>query len=102
MADMRGSAVQRARLQANLGSPNLAQHCSCAHLRCANLALEGGPAARDGVGCKRCAGCRALWYCSDHCQRADWARSHRRVCKVLAAARQERKQARQAASGAAT
>jgi hypothetical protein len=59
---------------------------SCAYLGCANLAAEGGPAAGQGHGSKKCSGCRAVWYCGEACQLADWREGgHRRVCKQLAA-----------------
>ncbi|KAL4421310.1 hypothetical protein ABPG75_010601 [Micractinium tetrahymenae] len=59
---------------------------SCAHLRCPNLVLEGGPAAGQGTGCKRCGRCRAVYYCGIGCSHANW-RSHRKVCAALAAER---------------
>lgn len=34
---------------------------SCANLRCPSLALQGGPDAKQGVGCKCCSTCRAVW-----------------------------------------
>ena len=34
---------------------------SCANLRCANLAGEGGPAAGEGAGSSKCSGCRVAW-----------------------------------------
>ncbi|KAL4421394.1 hypothetical protein ABPG75_010685 [Micractinium tetrahymenae] len=61
---------------------------SCANLRCANLGLEGGPAAGEGRGCKRCSACRAVYYCGTACSHADWRAGHRRVCAALGAARQ--------------
>ena len=30
---------------------------------------------------KRCGRCRAVWYCSELCQRDDW-KAHRKICKV--------------------
>lgn len=65
---------------------------SCAYLGCSNLVLEGGPAAGEGVGSKKCAACRSVWYCGTNCSHADWRAGHRRVCKVLAAARQQTRQ----------
>lgn len=38
---------------------------SCANLRCANLGLEGGVAAGEGAGCRRCSGCRVSYYCGE-------------------------------------
>ena len=61
----------------------------CAFLRCANLGLEGGPAAGEGGGSLRCAACRSVWYCGTTCSHADWRAGHTRVCKALAAGRQE-------------
>ncbi|KAL4421393.1 hypothetical protein ABPG75_010684 [Micractinium tetrahymenae] len=61
---------------------------SCANLRCANLGLEGGPAAGQGRGCKRCSACRAVYYCGTACSHADWRAGHRRVCAALGVARQ--------------
>lgn len=34
---------------------------SCAHLRCANIAQEGGPAAGEGERSAKCSACRAVW-----------------------------------------
>jgi hypothetical protein len=59
----------------------------CAYLRCAQLGAQGGPAAGEGAGSKRCAGCRTAWYCGIACQRADWRAGHKEMCKVLAAVR---------------
>jgi hypothetical protein len=54
---------------------------SCAYLACANLALEGGPAAGEGKGSLRCGGCKTAWYCGTACSHADWrVGGHRRVC----------------------
>ena len=73
---------------------------SCAYLACANLGAEGGAGAGEGVGSKRCSGCRAVWYCGTACSHADWrAGGHRRVCKALAAARQAARQQRQERAG---
>ena len=33
----------------------------------------------------RCSQCKVVWYCSKECQRRDWKRQHRQVCRVLAA-----------------
>lgn len=37
---------------------------SCAFLKCPNLAAagEGGPAAREQKGNKKCGACRSVWY----------------------------------------
>jgi hypothetical protein len=68
---------------------------SCAYLRCANLGGQGGPAAGQGAGSKKCRVCRT-YYCGEACSHADWAAGgHRRVCKALAAARQQREQEQQ-------
>ncbi|KAL4424844.1 hypothetical protein ABPG77_011094 [Micractinium sp. CCAP 211/92] len=61
---------------------------SCADLRCTNVELEGRPGAGKGRGCKRCSGCRAVYYCGTACSRADWRAGHRLVCAQLGAARQ--------------
>jgi hypothetical protein len=58
----------------------------CAYLRCAQLGAQGGPAAGEGLGSKRCSGCRTAWYCGAACQRADWRAGHKELCKALAAA----------------
>ncbi|KAL4420431.1 hypothetical protein ABPG75_010087 [Micractinium tetrahymenae] len=61
---------------------------SCANLRCPNVGLEGGPAAGQGRGCKRCGGCRAVFYCSVACSKADWRSAgggHKWTCAALAA-----------------
>jgi hypothetical protein len=60
---------------------------SCAYLRCANLADEGGPAVGQGAGSQRCSKCRVAWYCGTACSHADWRAGHRRMCRVLGAAR---------------
>jgi hypothetical protein len=63
---------------------------SCAYLACSNLAVDGGPAAGQGVGSLRCSGCKVAWYCGTPCSHADWrAGGHRRRCKALAAASAE-------------
>lgn len=64
---------------------------ACANLRCASLELDGGPAAGQAEGSKRCSVCRVTWYCSPACQHADWRgpTGHRKVCKALAAERQQ-------------
>jgi hypothetical protein len=64
----------------------------CAYLRCAQLGAQGGPAAGQGLGSKRCSGCRTAWYCGVACQRADWQAGHKEMCKVLAAARKQEQQ----------
>jgi hypothetical protein len=61
---------------------------SCAYLRCANLAGEGGPAAGPGTGSQRCSKCKVAWYCGTACSHADWRAGHRRVCRALGAARE--------------
>jgi hypothetical protein len=60
---------------------------SCAYLRCANLAGEGGPAAREGLGSQRCSKCKVAWYCGTACSHADWRAGHWRTCKALGPAR---------------
>jgi hypothetical protein len=45
---------------------------SCAFLRCANLGLEGGPAAGQGEGSLKCSACRAVHYRGTACSHADW------------------------------
>ena len=61
----------------------------CAHLGCTNVPLLLG--AGDGSsGSKpaksyKCAGCRAVRFCSEACSRADW-RVHKQACRQLAAA----------------
>ena len=72
---------------------------SCAYLRCANLGLEGGPAAGQGVGSLKCSACRAVHYCGTNCSHADWRAGHRRVCSALAAARQAAKHSAAAGQG---
>jgi hypothetical protein len=63
---------------------------SCAYVRCAQLSAQGGPAAGEGVGSKRCSGCKAVWYCGTECFHADWRAGHSKVCKALAAERAAR------------
>lgn len=68
---------------------------SCANLRCADVTLAGGPDAGSGRGCKRCSGCRAVWYCSAACSRADWRTAgggHKWTCAALAEERAGQKQ----------
>lgn len=48
---------------AGLEAARAAATRSCANLRCPNLGLEGGAAAGQGVGCKRCSGCLVSYYC---------------------------------------
>ncbi|KAL4439807.1 hypothetical protein ABPG75_002808 [Micractinium tetrahymenae] len=50
---------------AQLEAAQAAAARSCANLRCPNLGLEGGAAAGQGVGCKRCSGCRVSYYCGE-------------------------------------
>ncbi|KAL4855283.1 putative MscS family protein [Chlorella vulgaris] len=62
---------------------------SCAYLSCSNVCAEGGPAAGQGVGSKRCSQCHTAYYCGTDCSHADWRQGrHGRVCKALAGARQ--------------
>ncbi|PRW60239.1 Zinc finger domain-containing MYND finger domain [Chlorella sorokiniana] len=75
---------------------------SCAYLRCANVAGQGGAAAGQGVGSMRCSACRAVWYCGTACSHADWRAGHKCVCKALAAERQAAKAARKAAAAEGT
>jgi hypothetical protein len=57
---------------------------SCAYACCANLGGDGGS--------KLCSGCRVARYCGAECSHADWRQGgHRRVCKALAAARQQQR-----------
>ncbi|KAL4856193.1 Zinc finger MYND domain-containing protein 10 [Chlorella vulgaris] len=58
---------------------------SCAYLRCANLAGEGGPAAGQGAGSQRCSKCKVAWYCGTACSHADWRAGHRQMCRALGA-----------------
>jgi hypothetical protein len=61
---------------------------SCAYLSCSNVCAEGGPAAGQGVGNKRCSQCHTAFYCGTACSHADWRQGrHGRVCKALAGAR---------------
>ena len=53
----------------------------CGHMGCIELAGANDTALR----LRRCTGCGVAKYCSERCQRADW-RTHRRVCRQLAAA----------------
>ena len=48
-----------------------------------------------------CSACRAVWYCGTACSHADWRAGHKRVCKVLGAARRAAKEAAKAAVAAA-
>lgn len=84
MCEFRRPAGQEAAEQ--LALARVAAARSCAHLACSNVDAEGGPAAGEGRGCKKCGGCRAVSYCSEACQHTDWRQGgHRRVCKLLAA-----------------
>ncbi|PRW21076.1 transcriptional regulator [Chlorella sorokiniana] len=69
---------------AEVGQVELAQAAaarSCAYLGCSNLELEGGPAAGEGAGAKRC---------SAECAKANWREGgHREACAALRAARRE-------------
>jgi len=69
---------------------------SCAYLRCANLAAEGGPAAGEGASSKRCGICRSVWYCGTQCSHSDWRQgptgppsAHKKACQALKAAREQ-------------
>jgi hypothetical protein len=48
-----------------------------------------GTTAAEGVKLKRCIGCRARWFCSPECQRADWKspNGHKAASKAAQAAR---------------
>jgi hypothetical protein len=73
--------------ESQLARARLAAARSCAYLGCANLAAKAGPAAGQGRGSKKCSGCRAVWYCGEACQLADWREGgHRRMCRKLAVA----------------
>ncbi|KAI3433853.1 hypothetical protein D9Q98_003656 [Chlorella vulgaris] len=87
LADLQLHQQQRREPQAGdaLDLAQAAATRSCAYLRCANLAGEGGPAARQGAGSKRCSKCRVAWYCGTACSHADWRVGHRRVCRALGA-----------------
>ncbi|KAL4855288.1 hypothetical protein ACK3TF_004044 [Chlorella vulgaris] len=66
---------------------------SCAYLSCSNVCGEGGAAAGQGVGNKRCSQCHTAYYCGTACSHADWRQGrHGRVCKALAGARQAAQQ----------
>jgi len=56
--------------------------------------------AADGVKLQRCIGCRAVWFCSLECQRADWRSptGHKAACKAAQQLRQQQQAA--APSGA--
>jgi hypothetical protein len=60
----------------------------CAHLGCANVPLLLGMANRSNGDqawqTRKCTGCRAVWYCSEACCRADWP-VHKQACRQLAA-----------------
>ena len=69
---------------------------ACSNLRCANLGGEGGWAAGEGEGSRKCSGCRLAWYCGADCQNADWRGGgvHRkRECAALAQERQQQQRA---------
>ena len=55
-----GGSCSRRRRQ--LQQAQAAAQRSCAYLRCANAALQGGPAAGQGEGTLRCSSCRVAWY----------------------------------------
>jgi len=33
-----------------------------------------------------CGQCKAIWYCSTKCQKEDWKKNHKKVCKPVVAA----------------
>ena len=67
---------------------------ACANLRCANLGGEGGWAAGEGEGSRKCSGCRLAWYCGADCQNADWRGGGVHRKRECAALTQERLQQR--------
>jgi len=46
--------------------------CAVCHLR--------PEEAFESISFRRCKGCQSIDYCSDHCQRARWARTHKLEC----------------------
>jgi hypothetical protein len=71
----RGTASQTAGARPSASAPaEAAERClACQVAACAERKL------------RRCAGCRAAWYCSAACQKEDWKR-HKVACKAAAAA----------------
>ena len=48
---------------------------------------ESWDAGGGAVALKRCANCRAIFYCSPACQKKNW-KMHKKVCKQLKAERE--------------
>lgn len=43
---------------------------------------ECGYCAQQSSKCKRCTGCKAIYYCSVKCQASHWTHGHKKRCKV--------------------
>ena len=79
--------------------------CRCHSMPCMRVCTWEEAAASHTAPCTvpypPCSACRAVWYCGTACSHADWRAGHRRVCKVLGAARAAEKEQRQATAAAA-
>jgi hypothetical protein len=80
------------RLDACAGAGTAAEEAECVRVRVSNLvcddaALSVGACASCGAGgaAKRCAACRAVFYCGSACQKAHW-KAHKAPCGAAAAA----------------
>lgn len=48
----------------------------CSNEPCSKTAKEKG---LEMLNC--CARCKAIWYCSPACQKADWKKQHKKICQ---------------------
>jgi hypothetical protein len=63
----------------------------CAHRRCANSQCVTMTCFTDArMKARKCGGCLCARYCSDTCQKEDWAAGHKRLCKLIRAEREKR------------
>lgn len=77
MRQMEGSGVARSTHTAVLPSATASLGQKCDSPTCL---------AREGVGraeFRRCSACKAVRYCSVHCQQTHWRTSHKQECKKL-------------------
>ncbi|KAL4535630.1 hypothetical protein Ndes2437A_g06335 [Nannochloris sp. 'desiccata'] len=54
-------------------------------LICSNEPCSATAKAKRIPKLQACGQCKAIWYCSTKCQKADWKKNHKKVCKPAAA-----------------